>query len=338
MIDIDILKHEIINNIDKYIGNITDETKESIEVEIKKTGTITSYSKHFDCFVKMESRNSEVRKRYLFAKYSDIEEYNNLLKVQKFYKDAGVNPKIPKPLNYFEDSKLLIMEGIKGGNFLLYLLRKLLPGFILFSKADIKHKIRLCASWLAELHNLTYIEDYVSLNDEIELAMIRLKQIPNLDVANNNNLIKNLLESKGESGTIPICLTHRDFSARNIIFVNNKDIVVVDWAQILKKNIYYSIAYFITNLESRKRYFIYSFAPIKSLESLFLEEYKKKTRLHFNISTYNIVKKLYYIEYLYEYYTGTGVFEKWTRTNKRMQNFIGTVVNGLLDWFNEIQI
>jgi len=222
------------------------------------------------------------------------------------------------------------MEGIKGDNFLLFLLKKLLPGFFFFSKNEIESKIKVCASFLAEFHNLAYIEDSLNLNDEIELTLNRLNHIPEFNT--EGKILKRfLIKSKTKVGTTPISLTHRDFSARNIIFVNNDDIVIVDWAQVLRKNIYYSIAYFITNLESRKRHFVYSFAPIRNLESLFLEEYKKKSKLNFNISTYDIVKKLYYIEYLYEYYTGTGVFEEWTRKNKRMQNFIRKIVKDLLD-------
>lgn len=334
-IDIDILKHAIISNIDKYVGDIRDKERESIEVKIKKTGTITSYSKHFDCIVKLKNENSEDKKKYLFVKYSDITEYNNLLKIEKLYKDAKMKLKIPKPLDYFEDSKFLIMEGVKGENLLLYLLKKLLPVLFFLSRFDIEHKIKLCASWLAEFHNLAYIKDSLNINDEIELALNRLSYIPEFSTE-DNILTKFLLKCKTKIGSTPVSLTHRDFSARNIIFVDNDNMMVVDWAQILRKNIYYSIAYFITNLESRKRHFIYSFAPIKDLEYLFLEEYKRKTRLNFNIFTYNIVKKLYYIEYLYEYYTGTGVFEEWTRTNKSMQNFIGTLVNKLLGDLSEI--
>jgi len=330
MIDIDVLKHKIISNCDKYLGDIRYEARNNIEVAVKKSGAITSYSKHFDCFVKIKHKNLEEKEKYIFAKYSEVAEFNNLLKVKNLYEKEALKPKVPKPLDYFSDRKILIMEGIKGENFLLYFLKRLLPGVFLFNKNDVKCKILLCASWLAEFHNLAYVGESKNLNNEIELALMRLKHIPEFN-ASNNVLEKFLQASKGKIGSTPISLTHRDFSARNIILINKDDIIVVDWAQIIKKNIYYSIAYFITNLESRKRDFIYSFVPIKTLESLFLEEYKKKSKLDFDISTYNIVKKLYYIEYLYEYYTGTGVFEKWTKTNRKMEYFIGTIVRTLLD-------
>lgn len=325
----DFLKHKILSNIGKYIEDINDSKNVGMDIDVQDTNNITSYSTHFKCFIKQKSKDSTIRTKYFFAKHADIEEYNNLSKIQKLYRNAEIKPKIPELLDYFKERELLLMEGIKGENFLLCILKKMLPGFIFFNRNDLENKIKLCASWLAEFHNITHIKDSSNLDDEIELALSRLNYVPEFK-AKRNILKEFLIKTKDEIGCTPISLTHRDFSARNIIFAGEGEITVVDWAQVLSKNIYYSIAYFITNLESRKRHFVYSFAPIGRLESLFLKEYKKKTRLGYKISTYKTIKKLYYIEYLYEYYTRTGVFEEWKKTNRSMHNFIKYVANKLL--------
>ncbi|MDP2923948.1 MAG: hypothetical protein Q8O30_09570 [Candidatus Omnitrophota bacterium] len=323
------LKQRLSNNISKYFENI--DSSADIKIDITKGRRLASHSKHLHCLIKIKTRGQNVRREYIFAKYANKTEFDNLLKIQSFYQNANIILKIPKPLDYYTDSKILILEGIKGENLLLHLLINLLPFMRIINRRSLEHTMRLCAAWLAEFHNLTYIRNVENLKDELEIAFKRLEMIPYFNKQQKKDLMNRLVISNGSVKCLPMTLTNRDFSPRNIIFDNKNGIKVVDWAKIIEKNIYYSIAYFFTNLESRARHYIYSLNYIKTLEQLFWDEYRKKSKFNVNKVSFKFMKILYNIEYLYEYYTKTGVFEEWIQSTRAMNIFVNQIANNLLD-------
>lgn len=318
------LKQKILQNIDKYIESEIINKKINVDVTIKKKNNIVSYSNHYYCCITIVYKK-EVKKFYFFAKYADESEFKNLIKINKI--DSNI--KVPFPIDYFPDQKILLMKEIVGNNFLVYLLKRLLPGIYILYQRDVKSKIRLCATWLSKFHNVISDVSIKSYIDEVELAISRLKYISQFD-SSRNDIINYLKNIQRDFSKVPTILTHRDFSSRNIIILNDGNINVVDWAEIVERNIYYSIAYFITNLESRQRHLLYSLFPIPFLEKIFLEEYSLNSKFKFNYYVYYKFKLLYYIEYLYEYNTKTGVFENWKKRTKAMEIFTNNIASIIL--------
>ena len=326
---VSLLKQRLKCNIPKYYKNV--ELSANIKVDIKKGKSLISHSRHLYCSIIIKNHGQNKRIEHIFAKYTDKSEFDNLLRIQKLYQNAKIMLKVPAPLDYIVDSKILLMEEIKGKNLLLYLLIKLLPFIRTINQKFLEDKMKLCASWLAEFHNLAYIRTVRNFEDEIEIAFKRLKAIPYFNKQQKKILMDKVTISNDNIKSLPITLTNRDFSPRNIIFDNKNGLKVVDWARIIEKNIYYSISYFFTNLESRTRHYVYSIDYIKTLEQSFWDGYRKKSRFNISEAPFKTMRRLYYMEYLYEYYTKTGVFEEWTQSSKAMDIFVNRIANSLLD-------
>lgn len=323
------LKRKIEHNIRKFYQDVNP-LATHIRINVyKKRAFLSSYSDNFHCFIKMRDLKRGMIRKHIFAKHANKTEFDNLVKIWNIYKSKGIIPNIPKPLNFFEDINILIMEYMEGDNCLVYLLKNLLPGIREVNRKKIEYKICLCARWLAEFNNLTCLKTIDNFDNEIMNASRQLSRLPQFSERQKQFLISEIRE-ESRSNNVPVVLTNRDFSPRNIILCSKGDIKVVDWETILNKNIYYSISYFFANLESKSRYFVYSLEYIKKLEKIFWKEYKNRINFDINEKLFKVMRILYYIEYIYEYYTKTGVFEQWKRSTEPMDNFINFIIHNLL--------
>ena len=317
----------IKNNVSRYFEHI--ESSEDIKIDIKKGNNIASHAKHFHCYVRHKNNNASMEDEHIFIKYASIDEFNNLLMIQEIMKNGQDAPKVPFAYDYFEDSEMIVMEGIKGKNLLIWFLVNLLPVIRIVNRRELMRKVQLCASWLAQFHNMTFIRNDKNINSELEIARKRLEEIPLINNKQKKELNIYFSEAQERSGSFPIVLTNRDYSLRNILLVSRCRVAVVDWAQLIEKNIYYSIAYFNTNLESRSRHRLYTSNIIDSLKQTFWNEYQRTIKFDVNESARKLVQVLYYVEYIYEYHTKTGVFEEWPVSKKTMDCFINQLIDKL---------
>ena len=176
------------------------------------------------------------------------------------------------------------------------------------------------AAWLAAFHGCNEVDQFDVQEQEISEALHRIEDMRELLSREDKERIRSHLATIKLSPVKRVYANH-DFSPRNILMTKN-GVTVVDWDVLLVKPVYYNLCYFMTNIEARARWPLYSISFQRRLAGRFARRYAECVGAGFDASELKAYRYLYYIEYIHGYEHKLGVFEPWKENRRTMDMYM----------------
>ncbi len=231
-----------------------------------------------------------------------LTEYTNMKRLYPVFTSEFVDIGIPRPLDFFSDMNLLVVEYVQGEKFSDWAVRK----NKLWSSEEIRSQLKSyvfnAGKWLSVFHSETKVEDLVFSKSDIFSTIDgfigRLKNFGMDEVLEDLTPFLREVEPLLADILLPVALIHGDFGLQNINVSADK-LYVFDLQRKHSEVIYHDICYFLITLETLNPYpsnvfFRRSF--FLKLQKHFLEGYFGTDFCLENETL--IVIKLYYIRSL----------------------------------------
>ena len=325
MNDKDKIKIIVANNINRYFPELNSMDVNIRVVSHKSTFIPLAYSERFYCQLKIREKSGQLINKAIYIKKTDNPqwEYEKLKTVADLYTANKVELGVPQPLDYQEN--YFLVEYIHGINFLIYLLKKLLPGVRSLRIDDIKRKFATCGRWLANFQNLCHSDEVKNWDSKLTKIYKRLEKITIFSKSQKLSITKALEKCYDEFPETPILLSG-DFVPRNCLFTYDSTLKVVDWDEYSIEDQYYDLCAFLTNIQSRTKHKLYSIDFIDMLEQVLWDEYTKHSQYPANKRLFQFSRILYLIDYIYDYQYKIRIFKTKPRSTKSMNNFIEFII------------
>lgn len=280
-----------------------------------------SQAMRFECKVIIDSnegksvKNLFVKKHYL----SEIE-FQRLMKLWRFLGNAR-GYTIPRALDFIDKENLIILERIKGEQFLTYLLKNLLPFVRQFQEDKIQQRMRQVAKWLTLFQQKTYEGERKKLEGEIPMIKECFKKIPWFRETQKTHVLNVIKDAIACSPEIPITACHGCLAPRNIV-VTEKGLTVLDFkpksitenatcfdnmqTDLFREHHLFDVHYFIYSVISLHRFPCISGAFCKKLSATFLSEYKRLTQFDISSEAFAITRLIFQVKYLCDRFRSDG--------------------------------
>jgi hypothetical protein len=295
-----LIEKHISKNIKKYYPNTNFNSFEITLNRYKRALITTPYSdSQFLAKIYLNQKNKSIKKYIFIKQHKNAEkEYKNYKKIEEF--TTSTKKLIPKYYDFIKDKNIVLSEYIYPSKNLLYdFLRYNIPRA---NKEKSSKLILKIASWLSNFQNSLRLEKNRDINYFIDKAEKNLSKLPFFSINQKKDLVNYLKKQSTNFKKLPqvysndLCLRH--------ILISNNELCVCDWDDLKTTFPYYDIHSLFINLESRTRHpFIFSQEFIENLETTFLNKYKQLSNFKFSTKEFNITRRLYLIDFLYNRYT-----------------------------------
>ena len=257
-----------------------------------------------------------------------VEEHSNL---RQAHRPGHEQFRLPEIVAFDAKREILVFKYEKGGSLLFDLLRSATVFTYALRRQHLRDAMFLVASWLSAFHeaNRTGTRDVAS--EEKGLATERLREMKGSLTHRERQRLSDVVQSLVIKEA-PVCRSNHDFAPRNIL-IDNLNVTVVDWDKVLEKAVYYNLAYFATNVESRSRMALYSLNHCRAMTEAFIAGYFQESPSPLDTRQLAMFRFLYFLEYLHGYEHHVGVFETWQQSTTAMDRFMnGYVKQSLLSF------
>jgi len=260
-----------------------------------------------DCFVikLIKNNNSRVELIAIVKKHHDVNgpEYKILNKHWKNHYRKNRQYRIPQPVGWIPEHKILIMQKAEGVLLSQVLGFCMLPGINLFTRNYVHQMLALSMDWLIDFQTYTLkdkIFDFIDLHNEARRKNKTLSEEWEklgkclLDQINCQNIA---------SLSIPQVDWHGDFLHRNII-IKDSLVTVFDWEGHWKFDALhplYEVYRFIFSLLLMNRRLVYNFEDIMKIASWTLRYYMHHSFIEIDYESCKYIYYLFLADMIYNY-------------------------------------
>ena len=294
------------------------------KVQVKQVSNLLKLSRamRFECKVVIDSSGEKSAKE-LFVKKHDLSEieFHRLKKLWKYYGNAE-NYTIPRAFDFVDEENLIILEKVKGKQFLAYLLRNLLPFVRDFREDETRQRMGQVAKWLALFQQKTYEGEKKKLESDISIIEECLREMPWWQESQKTRALNVIKDALAGLPGIPKVACHGCLAPRNIV-LTEKGIIVLDFkpkpmtegaiyleknsqTELFREHCLFDVHHFMYSLISLHRFPGISGPLCRKLSALFLSEYKRLTQFNISNEAFAITKMMFLIRYLHDRFRSEG--------------------------------
>jgi hypothetical protein len=204
-------------------------------------------------------------------RYADGIEGARAFRTMRLLWDSGFGAasrlRIPEPLGYFPDFKLLVQEKVRG---------VLMPTQLGRGNGSAQRHLTMAARWIAKLHSQEVIPDAASSPDDDEISISRFvgcvgERLPR-QAARLEGIARALRQRRAFFKSPLPTLVHGDFHPENI-FATRSGATVIDFDQFCLSDPARDLGYFLAQMQATAYRQTGSFRAIAGEIKTFLDEY-----------------------------------------------------------------
>lgn len=285
------VRRRIIERATSYYPDLT---RQSLRVQVFPERHIFASRTHFKCIIRGRNHEGKWVQHRIYLKRSqqvDVE-YENLMRLwDGHFRHASVN-RIPRPLDFWRDWRILLTEYVAGQSQLLpWLLKYVSPLGTFVASQEASLWMERVADWLVEFQ----LEADVSLGkahviSDPEQALGDLTSTRSIPRHSRESIAEYLHSAFSSVHSVPPVLSHGDFTARNIL-QDRDSVTIVDWElSLVRRHPAYDVQSFLINLERRRSYPFSNPGRVGELRETFLNRYIAQTPFEFDEQSLAVIR------------------------------------------------